>query len=75
MSLLNLLYHWITSCPSSAIDKDLLLDASLFVWDVSSDVFTGVVSHDQSTSKQMLDNPEVSLYCVLLYFECIYHIS
>ena len=62
MSLLNLLHHWITSYPSSAIDKDLLLDASLLVWDVSSDVFTGVVSHDQSTCKQMLDNPEVRFY-------------
>ena len=59
VSLLNLLHHWITSYPSSAIDKDLLLDASLLVWDVSSDVFTGPIvsttTHDQSTCKQMLD--------------------
>ena len=60
MVLLNLLYHWTSNYPSSLYDKDLLLDASLLLWELAGGVFNSVVSQDQMACKHMLENPEVS---------------
>ena len=57
--LLGLLHHYATGYTPAAVDKDLLLDASLLVWKVSCDVFSTVIFQDQSACKQLLDNPEV----------------
>ena len=57
--LLSLLHQYATGYTPAAVDKDLLLDASLLVWKVSCDVFSTVIFQDQSACKQLLDNPEV----------------